>query len=514
MKLSKILAAALALILLLIPLSGCFNGEEGRNDDNPLTENRTPTHFSFADAPFGQTTLLNEGTVREAHVWREWQEGTALRATPVEHENVKIMLLYIGYGFDYQANQRYAAFTEEDIQTMTDLGMDEFLLLNPQFMTTYYPLNDDGTISTERRHIVREEHVEALTMEMTGQVDEFQLELLRDELLRPGRNGIRFGSDNLLLNTFVDDHIELIETIVSVNPDARIWLSFPEIWQQVLSYAHVGPFLDIMFFHMRDRINAIDPEIWERNIVGYYWGTEGQYGPFDTSCTEFFGNETLRAARSLGEVVRGEGKKMLWLPYFGVGSDELQRRIGFIANQSDIFDYVLIQPNTFFSTLGGAGGVASPRVWDILLQIYETGAFKNAGGVVMGGEKRSSTTVGIMGELDGNVRWHDRVAGNTVMDYAQRWQRYEDFLLPHRNTQSFAFYGDGRNIILNPIVLHRLAKFWVEGDEAYTMYPIFDHDLDRPFASATERARYLAGETDVEHPTWDEEIIFHHTGNR
>ena len=56
---------------------------------------------------------------------------------------------------------------------------------------------------------------------------------------------------------------------------------------------------------------------------------------------------------------------------------------------------------------------------------------------------------------------------------------------------------------MNPLVLNRVAKFWIEGDEALMMYPIFDQELGRPFASATERARYIAGETDIMHPTWD-----------
>lgn len=56
---------------------------------------------------------------------------------------------------------------------------------------------------------------------------------------------------------------------------------------------------------------------------------------------------------AMSDLVKGSyGKEFLWMPYMemipGVGLDKNDVRVGYVANRSTIFDYILLQPGYYF----------------------------------------------------------------------------------------------------------------------------------------------------------------------
>src|SRR5690606_15797959 len=85
------------------------------------------------------------------------------------------------------------------------------------------------------------------------------------------------------------------------------------------------------------------------NIAGVYMNMESIYGTVNYS--SLLGNSCIKLMNDLSFRVKNNlAKKFLWIPYYGYGvnATTIIKNIGYVANQSTIFDYVLIQPHYYF----------------------------------------------------------------------------------------------------------------------------------------------------------------------
>lgn len=162
-------------------------------------------------------------------------------------------------------------------------------------------------------------------------------------------NGVAISND-LTLGLLASEVVKLVNTIVSVNPNAVIWLPFPLIVFPSFSEKYVAPFTT----YMNDLKNDLGTSIWNNNIRGFYWTTEAvqqYYMPFDdTKAATGFNNPMVKAMMAMDTKVAWEGKQMLWIPYYANASDasETLRRMGYTLNKTTIFDYAMLQPGYYF----------------------------------------------------------------------------------------------------------------------------------------------------------------------
>ena len=82
-----------------------------------------------------------------------------------------------------------------------------------------------------------------------------------------------------------------------------------------------------------------------------YWVREDvpakTYDVFNTQNLVDFDNKTVKAMKACTDAVHKDDKLTFWCPYYRPTAD-IGLPIGFIANQTDIFDYVILQPNHLF----------------------------------------------------------------------------------------------------------------------------------------------------------------------
>jgi len=142
------------------------------------------------------------------------------------------------------------------------------------------------------------------------------------------------------------------------------------------------------------------------------------------------------------------GKKMLWIPYYGYGSNynATINSIGYVANKTNIFDYVLLQPHYYFQESADIlKNVEAIRESAYLNKVVgrksSSGTFS-----VIGGTKTSNTKIGVEMEIDKRHEFADYAARYDV--YAKCFSNQAVSGIPvragyNKDSIDFAFYCDG-----------------------------------------------------------------------
>jgi hypothetical protein len=155
------------------------------------------------------------------------------------------------------------------------------------------------------------------------------------------------------IESFVYDSTELADRMIKHNSNIKLWLSFPRIVFYENSLNYIEPYKEKILKEFKQKLDVINPKYWETNIQGFYFPAEDvstNYTAFNSSNAIDFYNPVVRTMRTLADVIhKTYNKRFLWIPYFGnsinmneyYNSDRFAR-IGYIANLTDIFDYVLI----------------------------------------------------------------------------------------------------------------------------------------------------------------------------
>ena len=219
------------------------------------------------------------------------------------------------------------------------------------------------------------------------------------------------------LNDYVDEAVAFAQRIVAIKPDVRLWFSVPTTAMHALSHLQGPIWNEYVIDAFKDKVGS---EIWDNNIMGLYFANEDAYPGYTKfnpdNVDNAFDNRVVMAMRDVSEKIHSYGKSMVWIPYCieseGFGW-EMYRRVAYIANKTDIFDAVTIQPKIYF-------GQNTADEIGFLKESIDTGAFIDPEtGEVVGEKKTSSTRIGIEIELDAKMLRDEeaKTRFNTQFDY-------------------------------------------------------------------------------------------------
>ncbi len=355
-------------------------------------------------------------------------------------QNFKGLLLYTGSN-SYDQTSVYPEFSKEDIKKLTDIGVNEFVIIDGGELYNYYI--EDG----KTKQIVTNEDIDSLDKSVTevtmpGWHERFQ-GYYKDRIAvqNPARN----------LNDFMERSAKLAERIAEVSPEAGIWLSFPAI----NLYASCELFGEVYKKYVFDLSKElISKETWDKNIRGFYFSSEDIVNDFtvfhyedDTYNTDF-GNPIVKLIKYLSEIVHADGKKMLWIPYYRTGGwSQNGMRLGYIANRTDFFDYVVIQPSYYFAanTAPNVGVVEKSVEKQTVVDFYGD-AF---------GEKISKTVLGPEMEIA-----EDGGANVSEDDRRDRYLAYEKAYKKFVGKYPIIYYAADRNSVMSDIVFNYIKNFY------------------------------------------------------
>lgn len=309
----------------------------------------------------------------------------------------KGVLLYTCYN-SYR-NTKYYVPTDAELASLLDTT-DEILFIP---IVTYNVFTDKDGNDYE---VMSKEVVDSLTPDLVG--DPARYETIKSEYHATAEYRV---AANYHIKDYVNDANAMAERIVAINPNAKLWFSVPSAESlHALTHLYAKPWADTV-----DLIkNTVSKTIWDNNVKGIYYAGEdivtSGYTKFDETAPERdFDNPIVYSMRIVSEKVRSYGKEMLWIPYYHEAASS-SKNLGYVANLTDIFDTIIIQPSFFFN---------SARVDEIPIvsDCVRKQAVVDIHGNIIGGKKVSKTEIGFEMEIDS--QFFDN------KDYAERYYAYE-----------------------------------------------------------------------------------------
>ena len=358
---------------------------------------------------------------------------------PVELDRIMPVLLYTGIGFG-NGTQACPEFTEADIRKMTEAGITDFILNTAVSPIYYRDIDEYGNEISESKLLCSKEDIDTLTMEDLGVDSEYELETKKEQI----KSNITIQADDRdTINAQIDFEIELGKRILSVNPDARLWFSFPFIKIDDGAEFYAQHYMDVIYPKIK---LAFSEEEFEKNVCGMYWATENASGTnWNSENLVDFDNPVVKAAKYCADIIHEDGKTFIWIPFTLNGKQT--ERSAIIANQTDIFDYVFFQPGYLW------GDEKEPYL-DIIQNSVTNGVFMNSNGTPYGGEKKSNTVIGVEIELDNKF-----ITLSDGDEYLRRYNGYVEHFSQFKHDKSMAFYCSNRDNMMNPEVFE-LFKEW------------------------------------------------------
>jgi hypothetical protein len=271
----------------------------------------------------------------------------------------KLMLLYTGYGYKNDKNALYPEYTDNDL--------DKLVVKTSETRNTKDILILNGNLSYYGAHeaIPREKEDEIIdSIKIENNKDLKSKEMIKNEIKSHIKEFVDFDGDgkveknpefvpyNRTLDSFAEESVKLALRVLKKNPDTRLWFSFPAPINSTLADLYTEPYKEKIIKGMKLKLDSINPDIWRNNVVGFYYSLEDVpqwYTPFNEKDNTFISeNQVVKNMQEISQVIHDNYNKFfVWIPYIA-DSEEAVRRIGYIANSTNIFDYVIIQPNRIF----------------------------------------------------------------------------------------------------------------------------------------------------------------------
>ena len=344
----------------------------------------------------------------------------------------KGVLLYTCYnGYN---RTKYHIPTDEELKQI--LAVTDEILLIP--IVTYNRYTDkDGN----EYRVLSHEIIDNMTPDMVGDPDRF--ETIKSEYHATANH--RLPADYHVAD-YVNDATETAKRIVNIKSDAKLWFSVPPAENfHALTHLFGRAWADTV-----DLIKATLPEdIWEHNLQGIYYSGEDvvEYGytTFNKDKPEqCFDNPIVYSMKVVSDKVHEYGKNMLWIPYYHEAAPS-SKTLGHIANLTDIFDTVIIQPSFFFNK-------ARTEEIAIVSASVEKQAVLDINGNILGGEKRSKTVIGFEMEIDHQFY--------TDEAYVERYYAYEKGFGKFVGTYPTAYYAGTPETLVKSLDI--IKKYFTE----------------------------------------------------
>lgn len=359
-------------------------------------------------------------------------------------EDTKInkgVLLYYWHN-DY-AGSKYNTFSDDQLKQINEVT-DEFIMI-PIVNVNYY-VDKSGKM----QEIISLDDINSMTLDDIQWTSPYNLQKTKEEYTNLYNNMAR---QKYTLNDYVDETVKFAKRLVSANPDVRLWFSVPATAMHALSDLQGPIWNEYVIDAFKDKVGS---EIWDNNIQGIYFANEDAYPGF----TKFdydependFNNQVVMSMRDVSDKIHSYGKSMVWIPYC-IETDsfgwEVYLRIAYIANKTDIFDTITIQPKIYF-------GQNTTDEIGFLKESLDQQAFVDPDtGKIVGGTKSSSTSIGIEIELDSSM------ADDT--EYYDRFYEQFDFFKDYVGVTPFTFYAGTPQSLMR--INDHIAKFLANGSD-------------------------------------------------
>ena len=151
-------------------------------------------------------------------------------------------------------------------------------------------------------------------------------------------------------------------------------------------------------------------------------------------------------------VVRGLGKKFLWIPYYRDDGSEISTRLGYIINKRNFFDFAILQPSYYFDS-----GVGSSNV-TLIKNCVSQQKCLSASGAVIGSTKTSMTEIGGEMEIDGKVKT-DSAYLNRYNTYVSNFSTF----ITGSAKRPIAFYADYPEVLMDSVIFGKVKNFFTSG---------------------------------------------------
>ena len=348
----------------------------------------------------------------------------------------KGLLLYVGYwGYSHG---KYPVPTDEELSEILEVT-DEFILLTTAAYNCY-----TDPLTGQEKQVLNNDVIDSMTEDWVANPD--VLDELKDMYKDYAADMINAGYN---ISDYVADAGELGNRILKINPDAKLWYSVPSA-PQLTALTHL--FADSWVQVVDEVKEAVGPEVWEKNVCGFYYSDEDvvtfDYAKFDPSKPEEnFNNPDVYSMRQVSDKVHSYDKNLVWIPYSADTNSEIYECLGYVANKTDIFDTILIQPSYFFNE----ELTDNPQ---IIKDCVEKQAVVYNNGNIIGGTKTSNTIIGWEMEID---------AGDLAADpnAEARYQKYVDTFKDYVGIYPTAYYA---SIISETMsVLDKIDEFYSYG---------------------------------------------------
>lgn len=237
--------------------------------------------------------------------------------------------------------------------------------------------------------------------------------------------------------------VKVVNKLVANKNTAKIWIGTPGISSKNTPVASTS--LEPIFNYLNYVRDQLGTTLWSKNIAGIYMNMEAVYGTVDYG--NIIANSCIKLMSDLSSRIHNNlNTKFLWIPYYGYGSDpaEVIKRIGYVANKSTIFDYIVIQPHYYFD------GTVASNITGVKHCITKQSVSYRDGTEVT--PKTSKTVIGPEMELD----WHV-VPPNNYTEHLDRYNKYAAAFKEFAGAYPVIFYWDGN---LQNALSHRINPFF------------------------------------------------------
>lgn len=370
----------------------------------------------------------------------------------------KGVLLYVGY--NGYGGSKYHVPTDDALRLL--LSTTDEVLLIP--IVTYNRYTDANGVEQQ---ILTNEVINSMTSDMVGNPS--LLDSIKSQYLE-------YAAPRIAANYHMDDYIadatELGNRLVALNPNVKLWYSVPSA-EGFHALTHL--FADSWKQTVDDIKEELGDTVWNNNVQGFYYCGEdivtAGYTKFDTTDPEGdFDNPIVYAMHQVSDRVHAYGKNMLWIPYYHSTASS-STNLGYVANLTNIFDTVIMQPSYYFNSDRTEG-------LNIIKNSVAVQAVLNASGGIIGGAKTSDTRIGFEMEID------DRYFTDSA--YRARYEAYVNAFADFVGQYPTAYYAGSPEVMLT--LTQQMTAFF--RGEAVTKYSLPTNDLSAWVAERTANSSY------------------------
>ncbi|MGO0059520.1 DUF4855 domain-containing protein [Brevibacillus fluminis] len=288
---------------------------------------------------------------------------------------------------------------------------------------------------------------------------------VRDYVLVIGNQKFRYG-DSAGQKQIINDCATAMDTFwknwLASGTGRKVWVGVPLLDSTKTAYDNASAFIGVYKNYIDKMMEvAISNGANKSNFCGFYYTMEAVQ-PLDTVVdpSNPTATQTVKLMSDVSTYIRSLNKQFMWCPYYGFGANakNIIKNLGIIANRTNIFDHILIQPAYYFH----AGDNCDARTITAVKKSLSIRDDFNINGAVVdldykpvaGGRASNATAIiGAVMEMDSNV----------LNSKSSLYQQYEDAFIDLSNTHTsdFVFYANTTSLILSLSGMRdRIKKFY------------------------------------------------------